>query len=488
MDRQRALSIILWLAVTAACAACGPSSPRATAATPTVSPQPPTFWRTAAQPYAGVVLRGLSEDSPPSNYVRDVLAPRFEAETGIRIDLNFVENPEVEQAIARRGSEYDFIYVEQDMIYSYLNSGYLTDLSTMFAAEPALVSPDFDVTDFIDFVDEFRDPSDGALYGIPIEAFIKTYVYRQDLFEDPDIRQAFQAQYNYPLAPAVTFGQYRDIAAFFTRYASEQGLDLWGSSFQGAADTPAFYEFFETIAPSFGIYNWGINLETNAATTVNGGALDSERTKEALAFWLEMLTYAPPEAVDSSWHDVADAFGEGRIAQGWLYGEYIAALGSDPTRSKVAGKLGVALPPTAPGVIEDAIVGAGYLGYYDGAAFGIPIESRQKEAALLWLQYLGQPAVQPEWAANTSRIVHLSTFNNLLVKAQDRKLNQYYTLMKEQGHLFAGAPPTPYHAEIRDAIAPYIRQAILGGLTPDEALDQAAQAVDIRLKELVGDD
>ena len=89
-----------------------------------------------------------------------------------------------------------------------------------------------------------------------------------------------------------------------------------------------------------------------------------------------MLDYAPPDASESSWDDVAAAFGAGRIAQGWLYGEYIAALGSDTTDSQVVGKLGVALPPTAPGVIEDAIVGAGYLGYYDGAAFGIPVDSQ----------------------------------------------------------------------------------------------------------------
>ena len=102
-----------------------------------------------------------------------------------------------------------------------------------------------------------------------------------------------------------------------------------------------------------------------------------------------------------------------------------------------------------------------------------------------WLQYLGQSSVQPKWAANTSRIVHLSTFNDPLVQAQDRQLNRYYTLMKEQGHLFAGAPPMPYHAELRDTITPYIHQAILGELTADEALTQAAQAVDARLLELV---
>ena len=170
------------------------------------------------------------------------------------------------------------------------------------------------------------------------------------------------------------------------------------------------------------------------------------------------------------------------VAQAWTYGEYIAELATDSSRSQGVNQFGVALPPTYPGVIEDATTGKGYVGYYDGAAFGLPISTKNKEAALLWLQYLGQPAIQPEWAIASGRIVHLSTFDDPLVLAQDEKLNGYYTLMKEQGHLFAGAPPFPFHTRVRDVIMPFIHQAISGELTPEQALDQAAIAVD---KELV---
>jgi multiple sugar transport system substrate-binding protein len=142
------------------------------------------------------------------------------------------------------------------------------------------------------------------------------------------------------------------------------------------------------------------------------------------------------------------------------------------------------LPPTDPDTIENAITGKGYIGYYDGAAFGIPINSPNREATLLWLQYLGQPSIQPEWAIASGRIVHLSTFDDPLVLAQDEKLDGYYTLMKEQGHLFAGAPPFPFHASVRDVIMPFIHRAITGELTPEQALDQAAVAVDEELVRL----
>ena len=41
----------------------------------------------AAKPYQGTTIRGISENTPASTYVKDVLAPAFEAETGIKVEM-----------------------------------------------------------------------------------------------------------------------------------------------------------------------------------------------------------------------------------------------------------------------------------------------------------------------------------------------------------------------------------------------------------------
>ncbi len=41
------------------------------------------WWADAAAPYAGTTIRGVSESTPPSNYVADVLAAQFTELTGI---------------------------------------------------------------------------------------------------------------------------------------------------------------------------------------------------------------------------------------------------------------------------------------------------------------------------------------------------------------------------------------------------------------------
>ncbi|MBC7292830.1 MAG: sugar ABC transporter substrate-binding protein, partial [Thermoleophilia bacterium] len=157
---------------------------------------------------------------------------------------------------------------------------------------------------------------------------------------------------------------------------------------------------------------------------------------------------------------------------------------SDPDRSQVVGKVGVALPPVAEGVMEEAEAGTGYIGYYDGGAFGIPHSSKNKEATLLWLQFIGQPSVQPEWAAAGARIVHDATFSDPLVIQMDEQTNGYFTLMLEKGPLFRGAPPFPFHAQVRTIIEPFVWQAIAGEITPAEALDQAAVAADEEMARL----
>ena len=445
----------------------------------------------AAKPYAGMTIRGISESTPPSNYAKDVLAPAFEKETGIKVEF---ETTSWDQMYAKPIQDmeantgiYDFIYIEQDIIYTYLAREFLTDLTQMLAENPDLKAPTFDEAKFTSFIDNFRDTK-GDLYGVPMEAFVKIMLYRKDLFENPEIKAAFEAKYGYPLAPATNHQQYRDIAEFFTNYGKENGLELWGTTVQGnTGHASSFYEYVETIAPSFGLYNWGIKDLGGGnykACVANGGEMNSDLAKKALQFWVDMLQYAPPEATSSTWDEVAATFAAGRAAEGWVYGENAAWIATDATRSKVVGNVGVALPPTAEGVLEDAAAGTGYIGYYDGGAFGIPYSSKNKEATLLWLEYIGQESVQAKWAAAGSRVVMGSTFDDPLVKAQDARTDHYYTLMREDGPLFKGAPPFPFHPQVQATEQTYIWQALSGESSVSDALDQACAAVEEELGRL----
>lgn len=447
-----------------------------------------SWWAKAAEPYRGVTIRGISESTPPSKYVKEVLVPLFEKETGIKVEFETTSwdqmyDKSIKDMEANTGI-YDFVYVEQDIVYSYLNRNFLVDLTDFMNKRPELVFPDSDLDDFTSFINYYKDPKTGHLFGIPFEAFLKLYVYRKDLFNDPKIKKEFKEQYGWELHPATTPEEHEQIAKFFTEYGKKHRMKLWGTTVQAASHPASFYEMVETIWPSWGIYNWGINMKNWKATVENGGMMNSDRAKKAFRWWIELLKYAPPEARQSTWDEVAASMAAGRAAEGWVYGENIAWIATDPTRSAVVGKIGVDLPPLYPGVANDAIRGKGYIGYYDGGALAIPYSSKKKEAAFLFIQWVSRKDFQGDFAAKTARIVRKSTFDDPKVKAVDPKVDYYFTKMRKWGDLFAGAPPFPFHAVVREVMFPYIVKAIAGEITPEEALDKAAAEVDKTLVEL----
>ena len=77
-----------------------------------------------------------------------------------------------------------------------------------------------------------------------------------------------------------------------------------------------------------------------------------------------------------------------------------------------------------------------------------------------------------------------STYDDPAVQEVNAKTDNYYTFMKEQGPLFRGAPPFPFHAALRSVVEPFIWKALAGELTPEDALDQAAAAADAELVNL----
>jgi multiple sugar transport system substrate-binding protein len=144
----------------------------------------------------------------------------------------------------------------------------------------------------------------------------------------------------------------------------------------------------------------------------------------------------------------------------------------------------VALPPLEPGVLEDAEAGKGYIGYYDGGAFGIPVTSKNKEAALLFLQYIGQDSVQGPWAVAGSRITNTATYDDPAVQELDKKLGGYFTMLRDDGKLFAGAPPYPFHAQVIQATTPIFYEILTGSIEPDAGLDQMAAKAEEELTNL----
>ena len=146
------------------------------------------FWSDAGAKLQGVTLRGVTENSPPSTYIRDVLAPEFEKKTGIKVEIETTSWDQMyDKAIKDMEAQtgiYDLVYIEQDIVYAYLQRQFLTDVTQTLKDNPSLKAPTFDEANFTTFANYFKG-ANGDLFGVPMEAFIKVYLYRTDLFGDP---------------------------------------------------------------------------------------------------------------------------------------------------------------------------------------------------------------------------------------------------------------------------------------------------------------
>ena len=445
----------------------------------------PDWWKKAAEPYQGVTIRGISESTPASNAVAEIAAKDFEELTGIKVEFEPTSWDQMyTKAIndIQAGSGiYDFIYLEQDIVYTYLAQDWLINQSKLMADKPDLVYPDLDLDDFTSWIDYFKN-GDGDLFGIPFEAFLKTYVYRKDLFEDAEIQAAFKEQYGWELAPPADWEQYIQIAKFFTEWGKDK--EVYGHTAQAKTHPCIAYEVSESIWPTWGVWNWGINMETWKASSANGGTADSDRAKEALAMYIDLLQYAPPGVKTYTWDESAAAVASGKVAQGLIYGENTAWIATNTDRSKVTGKIGVALPPTIPGVLDDIKAGKGYIGYYDGGAFGIPVSSKNPDPAFLFLQFVARKEWGPEFASLAARVVRKSTFDSDLIKEMDPKVDGYYTMLKDFGDLFAGAPAFPMHPVLNEIQMKWIVKAVAGEATVEEVCDEMAKEIDSTLADL----
>ena len=91
------------------------------------------WWATAAEPYAGTTITGVSESTPPSVYAAETLAAQFEELTGITVELETTSWDEMRNRALNDMESgtgvYDFVYIEQDIAFADISAERLTNLT-----------------------------------------------------------------------------------------------------------------------------------------------------------------------------------------------------------------------------------------------------------------------------------------------------------------------------------------------------------------------
>ncbi|MCM0018366.1 MAG: extracellular solute-binding protein [Tagaea sp.] len=124
-----------------------------------------------ARPFAGVTINGSSFQHVFQSYIRELL-PEFEAQTGIKVNLDLqsfpIYNQRMDLELSTRSSGYDFCNIS--FIYSgrWIGSGWLTPLDEM-AADPAMTPASWDPADFLSGPQSTLRNAQGKTFGFAWE-------------------------------------------------------------------------------------------------------------------------------------------------------------------------------------------------------------------------------------------------------------------------------------------------------------------------------
>jgi glycerol transport system substrate-binding protein len=291
----------------------------------------------AAQPFAGMEIKVVSETITTHEYESQVLAPAFTAITGIKVTHDLIGEGDVVEKLQTQMQSgeniYDAYINDSDLIGTHWRYQQVRNLTDWMAGDGAAVTnPGLDIDDFIGT--QFTTAPDGKLYQLPSQQFANLYWFRYDWFNDPKNQEDFKAAYGYDLGVPVNWSAYEDIAEFFTnRDLSHLGVEgtVYGNMDYGKKDPSLGWRYTDAWMSMAGmgdvgepnglpVDEWGIRVNEQSqpvgACVERGGAANSPAAVYAVEKAIKWLKeYSPPSAAGMTFSEAGPIPAQGNIAQ-----------------------------------------------------------------------------------------------------------------------------------------------------------------------------
>ncbi|NMC13965.1 MAG: extracellular solute-binding protein [Chloroflexi bacterium] len=466
---KRGAVILISLILIASFTACTPS------ATPPAVPETGLETEAAtaesgwSKEYEGTTLNFIAEATLNTTILKELL-PDFTEKTGIIVNVEEAPYDSLVQKVVLDFSThkggYDIISMPYEYLGSFAENGYIMPLDEELSKDAAPV-PDFSTDDLIPSLWEASTKWKDKIYGMPSNSAVMMMFYRKDLMENEQEKAAFQEKYGYPLAPATTWQQYRDIAEFFTRKAGDTlagetlTQDFYGVSLAGKRHIATVLEWF------------------NYAWTYGGGLFDSsgqlqvnsDANIKSLEYWLELTAFAPPGYTSATWDEVTAALQQGTAAQAITWADTAGSM-EDTNASKVKGKIGYASIPT----LKEGDKKVAHLGSW---IYAISVDTQNKDAAMLMMKWALSKSIQLQLSQKGGLPATISAFS-------DEELNEKLPYWKQTMVSLEESrirPRIPQWGQISDILSEQLSRVMVKEVSPADALSEAQKQLQEALKD-----
>ncbi|MRU15240.1 carbohydrate ABC transporter substrate-binding protein [Roseovarius sp. A21] len=450
----------------------------------------------AAQPFAGMDIRVVSETIATHEYEAKVLAPAFTAITGINVTHDLIGEGDVVEKLQTQMQSgqniYDAYVNDSDLIGTHWRYQQVRNLTDWMGGEGAdATNPGLDLEDFIGT--EFTTAPDGKLYQLPDQQFANLYWFRYDWFNDEKNKADFKEAYGYDLGVPVNWSAYEDIAEFFTgRDLSHLGVEgeVFGNMDYGKKDPSLGWRYTDAWMSMAGmgdkgepnglpVDEWGIRVNDNSqpvgACMARGGAANSPAAVYAVDKAIEWLqNYSPPSAMGMTFSEAGPVPAQGNVAQQmfWYTAFTAASVKPDLPVMNEDGTPKWRMAPSPHGAYwEDGMK----VGYQDVGSWTLmkstPVD--RAKAAWLYAQFVTSKTVDVKKAHTGLTFIRESTINHDSFTERASKLGGLVEFYRSPARTQWSPTGTnvPDYPKLAQLWWQNIGDAMSGAKTAQEALD-----------------
>jgi multiple sugar transport system substrate-binding protein len=398
-----------------------------------------------------ITLR-IEADAVSATDAMEKSAAVFTRETGIQVIVEkFGYKSSMEKAVedlASQEGRYDIVIQNNDALGKFASQGSILSIDELEKMSGVKVDFEADL-----FPNAWHGLSwyKGVRYGYPLAANTMFVLYRKDLLDSSEEKQAFHARYGYDLVPPQDWKQYRDLAEFFTRPDQK----FYGTLLQGKRFPAVWFEWLN-FAFSFG----GGVMEKEHSWEYGPVIINSPDTIAATDYYNSLKQFSPPGVTNFTWDDAVGQMRDGHIFMCLLWSDAVFHV-VDPKVSSVVGKIGYAPLPSGKAGRVAQIAGSTYMVSRNSK---LPKEAFQFE---LWMLRRDNQ-IQQELTGGAS--ARKSVYRDPRVLELPYALADWQSLAVAR-NMIDTSPETP---QIADTIEIAISEVIADKRSPREALDSAA--------------
>jgi len=383
----------------------------------------------------------------------------FEKETGIGVNyfevgILQIQAKAMSEAVAKSGS-FDFWIGDPISLPDLVEAGLARPLDDLVARGKA---------DLDDIVPGFQEQAryKAKTYGLVADGDNFIMTIRKDLIDAPGEREKFKAKYGWEPGCPDTYEQWYQLAEFFTRDPKGTGV-------------PEVYGAMGYRARGWGWRWWLQQFYAKGGVPFDDGMkplIAGKEGVEALRDYIALTKFMPKDILGWATPQAYPFYAGGNAFSIMTYPS-IAIAAEHPERSKVVGRNRYCLVPGY--MVGGKLVRRSLQGY--GNIFYVSNYAKHPEAAYWLAQYMTSKEVSARLVAGPNSVYDPYRWSHLtdarVIKARTKEMVETHL---KNAQVMAPMILIQGAVEYNDVLDQNIQEALLGKITPEDALKTTAAA------------